>query len=323
MRSIVIVKNEIKKGINMNMNAADIAFPHLGIYLENVPKSFSVFGFDIALYGLIIGIGILLGILLAEYDAKATGQNPERYWDFAIYAIIFSIIGARLYYVAFSWDNYKDDLLSIFNTRNGGMAIYGGVIGAFLTLFVYSKIKKLNPFQIGDTGVLGLILGQIVGRWGNFMNREAFGGYTDNLFAMRLPIEAVRSHEITEEMLAHVAEGMNYIQVHPTFLYESIWNLLILILMLAYRKHKKFHGEMCLFYLGGYGLGRFFIEGLRTDQLLIPGTELPVSQVLSLCMVIFAVVTDILVRIQIQKGKITSYQFVKANLENAPKEKNA
>lgn len=291
----------------MTMNATDIAFPHLGVYLENVPKNFSVFGFEIAFYGLIIGIGILAGIFMAEHDAKATGQNQDTYWDFAIYAVIFSVIGARLYYVVFSWDKYKDDLLSIFNTRNGGMAIYGAVIGAFITLFVYTKIKKKNAFQMADTGVLGLILGQVIGRWGNFMNREAFGEYTDNLFAMRLPIEAVRNHEITEEMWAHVSDGMNYIQVHPTFLYESAWNLMVLILLLCYRKRKKFHGEVCLFYLGGYGLGRFLIEGLRTDQLLILGTDIPVSQVLALSMLIFAVVADIVVRCLIKKGKVAAY----------------
>lgn len=283
------------------MNATDIAFPNLGIYLENVPKSFSIFGFSIAFYGVIIGLGVLAGILMAAHDAKVTGQNPDTYWDFAIYAVIFSVIGARLYYVAFAWDSYKDNLLSIFNTRNGGMAIYGGVIAAFITLFVYCRIKKLNPLQMGDTGVMGLILGQIIGRWGNFMNREAFGEYSDGLFAMRLPIEAVRSSDISENIASHITEGTNYIQVHPTFLYESLWNVMILVLMLCYRKHKKFHGEICLLYLGGYGLGRFFIEGIRTDQLLIPGTELAVSQILSLCMVVFAIVVDLVVRYRIKK----------------------
>lgn len=284
------------------MNATDIAFPYLGIFLENVPKKFSMFGFDIAFYGVIIGIGVLLGICLAVHDAKVTGQNTDIYWDFAIYAVIFSVIGARLYYVVFSWDKYKDDLLSIFNTRNGGMAIYGAVIGGILTLFVYARIKKVNPFVIGDSGALGLLLGQSIGRWGNFMNREAFGDYTDGLFAMRLPIAAVRSHEITDNMLQHITEGVNYIQVHPTFLYESVWNLMILILLLLYRRHKRFQGEICLLYLGGYGLGRFWIEGLRTDQLLIPGTTLAVSQILSLAMIIFAVVANILVRIRMKNG---------------------
>ncbi len=301
----------------MTMNATDIAFPNLGIYLENVPKGFEIFGVYIAFYGVIIGLGVLAGILLAAHDAKVTGQDPETYWDFAIYAVIFSVIGARIYYVAFSWDNYKDDLLSIFNTRNGGMAIYGSVIAAFITLFVYTKIKKKNPFQMGDSGVLGLILGQIIGRWGNFMNREAFGEYTDNLFAMRLPIEAVRRHEITDEMWSHVTEGVNYIQVHPTYLYESAWNLVILLLLLCYRKRKKFHGEICLFYLGGYGLGRFLIEDLRTDQLLVPGTDIAVSQLLALCMFVFAIVADIVVRALIKAGKVAAYVPVAGGAEVA------
>lgn len=238
------------------MNAGDIAFPNLGIYLENVPKSFTVFGFTIAFYGVIIGIGMMAGLMMALREAKVSGQDPEIYWDFFLYAVIFSIIGARIYYVVFAWDYYKDNLLSIFNTRNGGLAIYGAVIAAFLTLLVYSRVKKTNFMQMADTGVLGLILGQIIGRWGNFMNREAFGEYTEGLFAMRLPVAAVRANEITEKMADHLTEGINYIQVHPTFLYESLWNLGILVLMLLYRKHKRFHGEICLFYLGGYGIGR-------------------------------------------------------------------
>ena len=285
------------------MNVKDIAFPHLGIYLENIPKNFSVFGFEIAFYGVIIGIGVLAGLLTAVHNAKKTGQDVEVYWDFAIYAIVFSIIGARLYYVAFEWDSYKDDLLSILNTRNGGMAIYGGVIGAFVTLFIYCKIKKLNAFQIGDTAVPGLILGQVIGRWGNFMNREAFGEYTDSLLAMRLPIDAVRSGDISENIAAHIVEGTNYIQIHPTFLYESLWNLVIFSVLMLYGKRKKFHGEVCLMYLGGYGLGRFVIEGLRTDQLLIPGTDVAVSQMLSLGLVIFTVVADVAVRRLLKKGK--------------------
>jgi phosphatidylglycerol:prolipoprotein diacylglycerol transferase len=282
------------------MNTGDIAFPNLGIYLHDVPKSFSVFGFNIAFYGLIIGLGVLAGLLMAVYMAKITGQNPDDYWDFAIYAVIFSIIGGRIYYVIFAWDYYKDDLAGIFRLRNGGMAIYGAVIAAFITLFVYCKVKKKNPLLMGDTAIPGLILGQAVGRWGNFMNREVFGEYYDGLFSMQLPVDAVRARDISDNIAAHIPEGANYINVHPTFLYESVWNLLVFTALLCFRKHKKFHGELCLIYLGGYGLGRFVIEGIRTDTLFIPGTTVPVSQVLALLMFVFAVGADILVRIKMK-----------------------
>ncbi len=249
------------------MDVADIAFPHLGIYLRNVPRSFSIFGFSIAFYGVIIGLGIFCGILLAAHIAKKEQLNPDLIWDFAIYAIIFSIIGARIYYVIFRWDLYQDDLLSIFNTRKGGLAIYGAVIAAFITLWVYCRVKKQKFLQIADICVPALVLGQIIGRWGNFMNREVFGEYTDSLLAMRLPIDAVRSSDISESIASHIIEGTNYIQVHPTFLYEGLWNLALLLFMLVYRQHKKFQGEMWLLYLGGYGLGRAWIEGIRTDTL--------------------------------------------------------
>lgn len=285
------------------MGANDIAFPHLGIYLKDLPKSFSVFGFEIAFYGLIIGIGVMLGVLMAVQMSKSEGMDTDIIWDFAIYAVIFSVIGARIYYVAFSWDLYKDNLFSILNLRQGGLAIYGAVIAAFATLFVYCGIKKLSPYQIGDCGVYGLVLGQIIGRWGNFFNREVFGGYTDSLFAMRLPVDAVRPWDIAQSHIDGMAAmgDVNFIQVHPTFLYEGIWNLGVLTVMLLYHKRKKYHGQMCLFYLGGYGIGRFVIEGIRTDRLLIPGTQVAVSQVLGLAMFIFAVVFNAAVRVRLSK----------------------
>lgn len=285
------------------MELMDIAFPNLGIYLKNVPKSFSVFGFEIALYGVIIGIGVLAGILMAEKVAKMSGQDPDMYWDFAIYAVIFSIIGARIYYVVFAFDQYKNNLLGIFNIRQGGLAIYGGVIAAFTTLFIYAKVKKQNALLMADTGVTGLILGQAIGRWGNFTNREVFGEYTDNLLAMRLPAAAVRSSDISESIAEHMTEGINYIQVHPTFLYESLWNLGILALILLYWKHKKFEGEIALLYLGGYGLGRVWIEGIRTDQLFIPHTAVPVSQALAAFLTVGAVICDIVVRRRLKEKK--------------------
>lgn len=269
-----------------------INFPNLGIHLENVGKTISVFGFEIAYYGIIIGLGVIAGILMATHIAKKTNQNPDVYYDLAIYAVIFSVIGARMYYVIFSWEYYKNDLLSIFNLREGGLAIYGGVIAAVITVFIYSKIKKVSFGLIADTACPGLILGQIIGRWGNFFNREAFGEYTDNLFAMQLPLDAVRSSDVTEAMLSHaeVIDGIKYIQVHPTFLYELVWNVVVLALLLLWREQKKFDGEILLMYLFGYGIGRFWIEGLRTDQLLIPNTGIAVSQVLAILMAVGSVV---------------------------------
>ena len=269
-----------------------ISFPNLGIYLENVGKSIEVFGFEIAFYGMIIGFGVMAGILMAAREAKRTGQDPETYYDLALYAVVLSVIGARIYYVVFSWDYYKNDLASIFNIRQGGLAIYGGVIAAIITVFVYGRVKKISFAKLADTAVLGLILGQIIGRWGNFFNREAFGEYTNNLFAMRLPLDAVRSSDVTELMMEHaeLLDGVTYIQVHPTYLYESLWNLGVLLFLLWWRKRKKFEGEVFLLYLFGYGVGRFWIEGLRTDQLLIPGVGLPVSQVLALVLVIVSAI---------------------------------
>ncbi len=267
---------------------ASIRFPHLGIEIAHMSKSVSIFGFSIAYYGVIIGIGMMAGIVVALLEAKRTKQNTDQYIDLAIFGIISAIIGARLYYVIFEWDYYSQHLLEIFNTRRGGLAIYGGIIGAVICVIIFSKVRKLSAWQLCDTACLGLITGQIIGRWANFVNMEAFGGYTDNLLAMQLNVN--EAYYTTPDLLerAVTVDGIQYIQVHPTFLYESLWNLGVLIVLLLYRNHKKFTGEVFLMYIAGYGLGRFWIEGLRTDQLLIPGIGFPVSQLLSAVLVIAA-----------------------------------
>ena len=268
----------------------DIAFPNLSISFEHVGKNVDIFGFKIAYYGIIIGTAILLGFLIAAKEAKRTGQNPEDYMDMGIIGVIAGIAGARIYYVIFSWDMYKDNLLHIFNLREGGLAIYGGVIGAVIAVFALARWKKLSPFLILDTVAVPILNGQMLGRWGNFFNREAFGEYTDGLFAMRLPVDAVRSGDITEQMRAHMETlgGVDYIQVSPTFLYESVWCAALLVILVLYRRHKQYDGELFLLYIFGYALGRVWIEGLRTDQLLIPGIGFPVSQALAGCVVLFA-----------------------------------
>ena len=269
-----------------------IRFPHLGITLPHVGKTITVFGFDIAYYGMVIALAMIVGISIAMKEAKRTGQNPDTYLDMLMITMVTSVIGARAYYVIFSWEDYKDDLLQIFNTRNGGLAIYGGIIVGAVTVYVFGRLKKMNFPQVADTVCMGLVAGQIIGRWGNFFNREAFGGYTDSFLAMQLPVSAVRKGEITSAMWDHLVTigGVEYIQVHPTFLYEGVWNLGVLLFLFWFRKKKKFQGELFLCYLAGYGAGRLWIEGLRTDQLLIPGIGIPVSQVLAGTLVIVSVI---------------------------------
>ena len=287
----------------------EINFPNLGIYLDHVGKNISIFGFSIAYYGIVIGTGMMIAIWIAQREAKRTGQNPEQYLDLAMIGIAAGILGARIYYVIFAWDYYKDDLLSIFNIRQGGLAIYGGIIGACIAVVIYSRKKKQNFSLLMDTASMSIVFGQIMGRWGNFFNREAFGDYTNNLFAMQLPVSAVRANEITQKMWDHVVtvNGVEYIQVHPTFLYESLWNVGVLLFLFWFRKRKKFNGEVFLMYLIGYGLGRIWIEGLRTDQLLLPVVGLPVSQLLSGCLVVGCTILVVWKRKKLSSGGETAH----------------
>ncbi|WP_343209995.1 prolipoprotein diacylglyceryl transferase [Anaerolentibacter hominis] len=283
------------------MTDSSIRFPGLGITFSNLGDGFTVFGFKIAYYGVILTLGMVIGYLLVEWQSRRTGQGKDKYLDFAIYAIIFSVIGARIYYVIFAWDYFQNNLLDIFNIRTGGLAIYGGVIAGVLTAYIYCKKKKWSFPLLVDTCCVGLIAGQAFGRWGNFMNREAFGDYTNSFMRMLLPRADVAASDVTQKMLDHtvIVDGIEFISVHPTFLYEFLWNLMVLALLLIYTKYKKYDGEIFLMYLAGYGLGRAWIEGLRTDQLLFWGTTVPVSQIVSI--VLFLAATGVLIYNRIKK----------------------
>ena len=275
-----------------------INFPNIGIRLEHVIKNFSIGGFTIAIYGITMALALLVGLWLTLKRAKETGQNQDKYVSLFIFLLIFGFTGARIYYVACQWGYYKDNLLQIFNLRAGGIAMYGGIIAGILTVTVFCKVKKLHFFDMVDTIAIGITAGQIIGRWGNFFNREAFGRYTNNLLAMQLPVSAVRQNEITQEMWDHLVtiNGVDFIQVHPTFLYEGLWNLGVLILLILFRNKRKFRGEMFFRYLIGYGSGRFWVESLRTDQLLIPHTSIPISMAVSAAAVLLGVICIILGR---------------------------
>ena len=270
-------------------NDNTIRFPNLGIEFPNLPRGFAIGTFTIAFYGVVIAIGMLAGLAMARWKARKTGQDTEIYLDCALWAIPLSVLGTRIYEVIFNWEDYGWDFWKIINIREGGLAIYGGIIAAILTVFTYCRIKKLRFTLLADTAILGMILGQIIGRWGNFFNREAFGKYTDGLLAMQIDVRYLGNsfYGGTESYISEIQNNIvtvgenQYIQVHPTFLYESLWNVLIFCIMLWAWPRKKFNGEIILIYLSGYGFGRFFLEGLRIDQLQLGSTGLAVSQVLS------------------------------------------
>ena len=279
----------------MSFQNYDLYFPNLHIGIEHLVNHISIFGFPIAFYGMIIGCGMLLGLFVATKEYVRSGYKADDIQDFALWVIVLGIIGARIYYVIFEWDYYSKHLLEIPNIRQGGLAIYGGVLMALFTCIVYTRKKKLDFFPMADAGVLGLILGQSIGRWGNFFNAEAFGGYTDSLLAMRIKESIVNPAMINENVRSHILllDDISYIQVHPTFLYESVWNLCVFFFLLWFSKRKKFKGQVFLLYLGLYGFGRFFIEGLRADSLMLFGTGIAVSQALSLVLVLASVILQI------------------------------
>lgn len=299
----------------------DLKFPGLGITLHNVRDGITIFGFEIKFYGIIIALGFFMAYLLVAKEAKRTGQNDESYLDYILCLIIPAILGARIYYVVFRWSDYfkkgkgfGQTLLDVINIRNGGLAIYGGVIAGIIVAVIFCKKKGLSFPLFFDTAVMGLLVGQIMGRWGNFFNREAFGEYTDSLFRMCIPVDyfssngslngLVNAGVITEKMAANLVEydSMNWISVHPTFLYESLWNLALLILILVYRKYKKFDGEIGLMYIWGYGLGRVWIEGLRSDSLMLPFFDMKVSQLIAALCVLTASVIIVKKRLDFAKN---------------------
>lgn len=265
------------KGLVVSMQHY-VEFPNLGWKIPISPDLISIGPVTIKWYGVIIAVGFLLAMIYALKRAKEFDLNPDRMIDVVLVSALFAFVGARLYYVVFSEDRaqFFSDPITILQVWNGGLAIYGGVIFAFLTALWMCRVRKVNTLAMFDIASLGFLIGQSIGRWGNFVNQEAFGGNTNLPWAM------------TGDIIKQGVVGGGYdpdLPVHPTFLYESLWNLGVLMFMLWYRKRKKFEGEMLWVYFFGYGLGRVWIEGLRTDQLKIPGTGFAVSQLLSAVLV--------------------------------------
>lgn len=253
-----------KIGEYVMLKITTISFPGLGIGEFQVnSEAFSVFGISIAWYAIIITMGMIFAVGYTIYRSKQIGIAYEEILDFAIFVIPFGVIGARLYYVLTTLENYSN-LWEMLDIRSGGLAIYGGIIAGALTVFVVCHVKKIYFPAFGDGVVPGVIMAQAIGRWGNFMNGEAYGYETDIFCRMGL------------------GAGSSVVYYHPTFLYESLWNIVGFILINIFFKHKKYDGQIILLVFGWYGLGRAWIEGLRTDSLYIPGTSLRISQVLAI-----------------------------------------
>lgn len=252
-----------------------ISFPGLGLSFNPSRVAFSIGNKPIYWYGIIIAAGFLLAVYYAMRRADQFGLTQDNIIDMLICAVPLAIIGARAYYCLFSWNLYKDDPIRVLYIWEGGLAIYGGVIGAVIGLFLYTKVKKVKTSALLDIGGLGLLIGQAIGRWGNFMNREAFGAETTLPWRMQLTTTAG-----------------TLVEVHPTFLYESLWNVVgLLLIVFIVAKGRRFDGENTWFYFLWYGIGRFWVEGLRTDSLYlfnwtIGGEPIRVSQALSLVMVL-------------------------------------
>lgn len=287
-----------------------LSFPGLGLELQLNRVAFSIGSVDIYWYGIIIATGFLLAILYTTKRMKEFGLDEDRVIDVIIGGAVGGIIGARTYFVVFQWSYYKDHLNQIFDTRSGGMAIYGGIIGAVLVGYFMAKIRRVKFLPLIDLASCGFLIGQGIGRWGNFVNIEAFGSNTTLPWGMTSPV-VVKYLESKQAQLAQLGVMVDpTVPVHPTFFYESVWCIVGFLLLALYTKHRKFDGQIALMYAGWYGLGRFFIEGLRTDSLMIGTTGLRVSQVLAGVMVIFALTILVLMLNQVKKHPEREYLYV-------------
>lgn len=249
------------------MRDAAISFPMLGDWSVNFPASFEIFGFRIYFYGVVMAVAFIAAVLYAAHKSPKMGIKGDDVYSLVLWVLPMAIIGCRLYYVATEWDRYKDDLIEILYIWEGGIAMYGGIIAGVITVYIWSRAKKIPVGATLDVAGSALILGQVIGRWANFVNREAFGYQTDIFCRMGL-----------------TRPGEETVYVHPTFLYESLWNLigfLIINFFWLKKDRRKYDGQVFIFYAMWYGAGRSWIEGLRTDSLYIPGTELRISQVVA------------------------------------------
>ena len=296
-----------------------IYFPGIGISFPNVSSGITIFGFEIKFYAIVITLGFVFATLISQREARLSGQDPEDYLDFVLAMVIPVIIGARLYYIIFNHESFFgggktawQTFVGLINLRNGGLAIYGGLIAGTITAIIFGKKKKITMPLMWDTVSMGVLFGQMLGRWGNFFNRECYGGYYSGTFRMAIPYDYYSTQFkaylsdvgiVTQEMLDNMemVKGVQCITVHPTFIYEILWNVALLAFILFWWKKKRFDGEITMFYFFGYGVGRFIIEGIRADTLMFGPFK--ISQLVSVVFIIVTVTILLKNYISISKGK--------------------
>lgn len=278
-----------------------VSFPGLGLEFELNRVAFSIGGFNVYWYGLLIGIGFMLAGTYALLNARKVGVDSDRLIDVVMVGLVCGVIGARLYYVIFDWETFQDDLSKIFDIRQGGLAIYGGILAGMAGGIIMAKIRKVRVRPAMDLAAAGFLIGQGIGRWGNFVNVEAFGSNTNSILGMTGPKVVGYLTQVKNSGAAWTQNIDPHMPVHPTFLYESVWCLTgFLIIALLLMRRRKYDGQVFLFYTAWYGLGRFFIEGLRTDSLMWGPVR--VSQALAL--VAFVTATALLIWLGQKKKKL-------------------
>lgn len=289
----------------------EITFPKLGIDLHVNSTAFSIGGLDIQWYGILITLGLVLAMIYAFTQVKKYGLHPDKVLDCIIGGIIGGVVGARAYYVLLNWDNYAGDWKSIVNIREGGLAIYGGIIGAFLAGFLVAKIRKVKFLPLMDIVGIGFLLGQGIGRWGNFFNQEAFGCNTDSIFGMsggRIQ-EWITDQYPSTTYFANFGTALDASQpVHPCFLYESVWCLLGFVLLAIFaKKIRRYDGQIFLIYICWYGAERAVVEGLRTDSLVIGNVR--ISQLLAICCVVVSIILQIVIGTKVKRMGVDYHMY--------------
>lgn len=295
-------------------NAVPLSFPGLGMIFSLNREAIFIGPLTIYWYGLIVVTGIAIGVGYSIWRAGQFGINKDKYSDMLLISIAFSLVGARAYYVIFSWDYYKDHPDEIIQIWNGGIAFYGGIIAALLCAYIVCRYWNLPFIKGADAALGGVLLGQSIGRWGNFVNIEAFGGYYEGVFRMTSPAIDNYLHAFPEQLSGFTAEqvaAMSEIPVHPTFLYESAWTMLGFLFIFWYTKRRKFTGELTLMYFFINGFGRMFIEGLRTDSLTVGSVR--VSQLLAGCMVVVSAILWAAAMKKVKSGTAPAWMSVEAD----------